>query len=216
MGNLINSIQHFFIATVTTVATVIMVALPFHKPPIHPTPSLKQEVQVKKEMTPSPTSQATQSASPSTMPIAIPSPTSALINCVGPDGKVIKLTQKACDAFNAAWNNPTSQSPSSSSTNNKGSSRNTYYYPNIYYPITNNSNSTSNNGSSTYQQAPTSTPQPVDNSQNLQICLSNAQNNYNNQMGQLNARGMASSGQADQVKSDYAAQQQACHQQYGN
>lgn len=215
MGNLISGIQHFFIATFAAVATVIMVSLPFHKPPIHPTPSLKQEVQVKKKITPSPTSQATQSASPSTIPIAIPSPTSVLINCVGPDGKVIRLTQKACDAFNAAWSNPQPQSGSSSNINSAYSHPNTYYYTNTYNPTTNNSNSTSNNGSSTTQQ-PTNTLPPVDHSQDLQICLSNAQNNYNNQMDQLNARGMASSGQADQVKSDYAAQQQTCHQQYGN
>ncbi len=35
-------------------------------------------------------------------------------------------------------------------------------------------------------------------------------------MDALNARGVLSSGQADQVNSDYAAQQQSCHQQYGN
>lgn len=68
----------------------------------------------------------------------------------------------------------------------------------------------------TSQQAPVNTPIPVDHSLELQTCLFNAETNYNNQMGQLNARGMSSSGQADQVKSDYAAQQQSCHQQYGN
>ena len=228
MENLINGIQHFFVATFTTVVTVVMVALPFNKSPIQPPPPPKLEVQVKKEATPSinpsPTNQGTQRLpQPSTTPVAIPSPVVTLIDCIGPDGKSSRLTEKQCDDFNTAWNKSpvkgqnTTINPQPKNTNGYGNtSGNTNYnnssnYPSYYifptYPPINSGNS---------QQAPTNTPDPVDNSLNLKICLSNAQNSYNSQMNDLNQRGMLYSGQADQVKSDYAAQQQSCHQQYGN
>lgn len=53
MGNILISIQHFFVVVFTAVITTVTIALPFHKPLVHPTPTPKQEVQVKKESTPS-------------------------------------------------------------------------------------------------------------------------------------------------------------------
>ncbi len=108
MGNLISGIQHFFIATFATVATVVMVSLPFHKPPTHPTPSLKQEVQVKVE-TPSPSPISTPIPTP--MPQVkvnqiAPTPYDPIVDCIGPDGKHSQKTQKECDDFNAAWVKP--------------------------------------------------------------------------------------------------------------
>jgi len=221
MGNLISGIQHFFVTTFTTIATVVIVALPFHKPPIHPTPSPKQEVQIKKETTPSITPSPTQPASkPTTAPMTVSSRTSALIDCIGPDGKTIKLTQKKCDDFNTAWNKPpTSQGQNTTTNNTNGhvnTSGNTNYnngsnYPNYVFPTY----PPTNTGGSQQNTSQTNIA-PVDHSLELQTCLSNAQNNYNSQMDDLNRRGMTSSGQADQVKSQYAVQQQSCHQQYGN
>lgn len=226
MENLIGGIQHFFVVTFTAVATAIIVALPFHKPPIHPTPSPKQEVQAKKEVMPSiipsPTSQETQPVSkPSTIPIVIPPTTSVLVDCTGPDGKTIKLTQKQCDDFNTAWNKPPTNQNQNVNTNSRANNTNGYgntsgnssynsNYPNYVFPTY----PPINTGGS--QQIPANTPVPVDHSLDLQICLNNAQNSYNSQMDDLNRRGMISSGQADQVKSQYASQQQSCRQQYGN
>ena len=69
-------------------------------------------------------------------------------------------------------------------------------------------------------QAPTPTPTPYSQSpealkQHLDQCLLNAKINYDSQMGALNARGIAQSGQADQLISAYAATQQSCHNQFG-
>lgn len=234
MDHLISGIQHFFAVTFLAVITTVTVALPFNKPATYPTPSPKQEVQVEKESTPSaspseqPAKQSVTQPSNTLGTSMTPSPSiSNLIDCSGPDGKIIRLTQKQCDDFNSAWNRPritpssNSQAASSPSNNsaspNTGSTLGTYNYPNTYYPSTNQINS-SNNSSSNPQPSstPINTPLPVDNSIYLQGCLSNAQSNYDSQMDDLNRRGMSSSGQADQVKSSYTAQQQSCHQQWGS
>ncbi len=66
--------------------------------------------------TPSPTTSPTASPSASPSPTIKSTPkisTAPLIKCVGPDGKTIKMTQKACNDFNKAWNKA-STSPSTS------------------------------------------------------------------------------------------------------
>lgn len=112
MEPLISGIQHFFIVMVTTIATAVVLTQPLYKAPTVPTPSPKQEIQAKKEVPstiPSPTSKDTQSISQTSSAfIATPSSTSVLIDCTGPDGKNLRLTQEACDDFNKAWNNPKS------------------------------------------------------------------------------------------------------------
>jgi hypothetical protein len=55
-----------------------------------------------KSQTPTPTEQASPSAT------IVPSPTSRpieplTIDCVGPDGKHLRVTQKVCNEFNKAW-----------------------------------------------------------------------------------------------------------------
>ncbi len=229
MGNLISGIQHFFITTFATIATVVVVALPFHKPPVHPTPSPKQEVQVKKETTPSinpsPTNHETQSVSQSSNTSAvIPSPAAVLVDCTGPDEKIIKLTQKQCDDFNTAWNKPPTVQSQNTTTNsqvkntngyvntssNTNSANGSYYYPNYIFPTY----PPINTGGS--QPIPVNTPVPVDHSLDLQICLSNEESNWQSIMEQLNRRGVWYSGEADQARNDHAARVQSCHQQYGN
>jgi hypothetical protein len=65
--------------------------------------------------TATPTIEASPSATPTASPSATPKSTktaapksstqsSASVDCIGPDGKAIKLTQKACDDFRKAWN----------------------------------------------------------------------------------------------------------------
>ncbi len=74
--------------------------------------------------TPTPTIVASPSATmtPTTyIPVGPP-----LIDCVGPDGKHLHITQKACDNFNNAWKPtatpvPQQSSSSSNSSNNSGS-----------------------------------------------------------------------------------------------
>lgn len=69
------------------------------------------------QSTQSPQATAVQTSTPTEAPTASPSATpkptksagpksttQALVDCTGPDGKVIKLTQKACTDFNSAWN----------------------------------------------------------------------------------------------------------------
>ncbi len=235
MEHLISGIQHFFAATFLAVITTAMVALPFNKPAAYPTPSPKQEVQVEKASTPSasPSEQPTQqSVSQPSNTLDKPTTTSPsisnLIDCSGPDGKIIRLTQKQCDDFNSAWNKPritpgsNSQAASAPTNNsaspNTGSTLGTYIYPNTYYPTINRAIPSTNNNSSNIQPSsvPVSTPQPVDHSLDLQICLNNEDRSWEIQMDDLNRRGVWSSGQADQARSDHAARLQSCHQQWGS
>ena len=231
MENLISSIQHFFIVAFAAVTATTMVALPFHKPPTYPTPSPKQEVRVKGEATssanPSPGNQQSQPKSQTSNTFVTPAPaTSTLINCTGPDGKTIRLTQKQCDDFNSSWNKPRINSgnnpqipPSTNNptTSNSNSPAGTYYYPNTYYPSSNNSNPPTNNGLSNTQPSPAPvSQQPVDNSLDLRICLNNEERSWEIQMDDLNRRGVWYSGQADQARSNHEARLQSCYQQYGN
>jgi len=67
--------------------------------------------------TPSPTS--TQTATTTPVPIS----TISLVNCVGPDGKTVRLTQKACDDFKKSWATPTpaaTSKPTQTSTQSSG------------------------------------------------------------------------------------------------
>ncbi len=111
-------------------------------------------------------------------------------------------------------NNTTTQQNTSPTSNinypsNGGNSAGYIYNPPApYYPPSVNY--------STPQQAPISTPIPVDHSLDLQVCLNNEEINWQNIMGQLNARGVWSSGEADQARSDHAARVQSCYQQYGS
>jgi len=71
---------------------------------------------------------------PSLVPTSIPYQNQTpLIDCIGPDGKHLQITQEQCDSFNAAWGKGTTQT-----------------YP-TYVPQNTQSNSGSNNNTSIYQ-----------------------------------------------------------------
>ncbi len=258
MENLISSIQHFFITTFAAVTTTIMVALPFHKPPIYPTSSPKQEIQVKKEATISakvlgvsqntPTNQQTESKPTDTVPpkpSQLPAVThdgsrtgqiidyaelctgktikvyeNEVITKVATDGKTYSRTKGDWDCLNR---NTTTQphSGSTNSTNNPSnggnSTGNNYVYsPGYTYNYPTPNPPSINNGTTRQSPAPVNTPQPVDHSLDLQICLNNEERSWEIQMDDLNRRGVWSSGQAEQARSDHAARVQSCHLRWGN
>lgn len=93
--------------------------------------SLVEGVRVQKNakltISPTPTTSPTATPIPVKRIVPIPSPTQALIDCVGPDGKHLQLSQQDCDNFNSAWKStptPTQQSntQSSDSSNNNAQS----------------------------------------------------------------------------------------------
>jgi len=74
-------------------------------------------------------------ASDSATPVATPSPTPSpsktasssvasvpMVDCVGPDGKHVQMTQTDCTSFNKAWAKPTPTPSISSSSSSSGSS----------------------------------------------------------------------------------------------
>lgn len=81
-----------------------------------PQPKLIQKAYAPTYKTPPAIATPTQTPSPE----VIQNPNTQLTNCVGPDGKMLWLTQKDCDAFNDSWKNiptPTSSATSSAVTN---------------------------------------------------------------------------------------------------
>jgi hypothetical protein len=68
---------------------------------------------VKVSSSPSATTSATPAATKKSTPKASAQP---LVDCTGPDGKTIKLTQKACDDFNKSWNKATAAPSSATQT----------------------------------------------------------------------------------------------------
>jgi hypothetical protein len=87
---------------------------PKNNEPVMDSPS--PEASVEESASPS----ASVSATPSVKPTTKPNSTAAvgLVDCVGPDGKHIKLSQKDCDNFRKAWATPTPAAQSSSNNSN--------------------------------------------------------------------------------------------------
>jgi hypothetical protein len=85
--------------------------------------------QVKITISPTPTMSPKVSLIPNERVVISPSSTQALIDCVGPDGKHLQLSQQDCDNFNNAWKStPTStpqQAPSNDATQESVSSNTT-------------------------------------------------------------------------------------------
>lgn len=138
MNNIFSGIQHFFIALVTTVTTAVMVALPFHRPPIHPTPPPQQNIQVKEEVTPLPSPSVTKQIEQSTRNSQAVKSTithdgtrtgniikyhewctgkdisvyeNELLEKKGADGKTYNMTQGDWDCFNRANSQPQQNQP---------------------------------------------------------------------------------------------------------
>jgi len=163
-----------------------------------------------------------------------------LIAKVAADGKTYARTKGDWDCLDR---NTTTQQKSGSSnspnspSNGANSTGNNYVYNQPYtynYPTPSPS---SVNIRNTQQQTPVNIPQPVDHSQDLQLCLDIAQNNYQHQynalIADLNRRGAAvyqnnpdgtpnianqgAGGQeVDSLNRSYALQQQSCHLRWGN
>lgn len=71
------------------------------------------------EVTPSPINSPSPTPTPSPSASVTPTATTTsvrYVDCVGPDGKHVSLTQKDCDAFTKAWVKPTPTPQTSSST----------------------------------------------------------------------------------------------------
>jgi len=158
-----------------TTAIVVTITVPFHvsKPAITPIPT--PIIHLSSSITAAPFQSPQSSSSSNLQPTVVEQPQpqittiTALVDCTGPDKKVIKLTQKVCDDFNAAWGNIPKPSPSPSS--------NDYNYQSIhnYVQSVQNQNSTNSNNSHSVNQGaqglsptvlppashPTPTPTPV-------------------------------------------------------
>lgn len=87
--------------------------------------------QAKITVSPSPSPAVSPSPSPTPSPIPTKTPvaspkasTAPLVDCVGPDGKHVSLTQKACDDFKKSWATPT-PSPTPTQTSSQSSGCNT-------------------------------------------------------------------------------------------
>lgn len=75
-------------------------------------PEFKTSPSVNISLTPTPKPTATPPLTPTLLPTktSTPSPQSSslpLVDCTGPDGKLVKLTQKACNDFFKSWATPT-------------------------------------------------------------------------------------------------------------
>jgi hypothetical protein len=76
--------------------------------------------------TPTPTEAATPAITPTSTPYV--APVQVLIDCIGPDGKLLRITKKACDDFNSAWKPtvtpiPQNQNTSSNTSGSNGGSK---------------------------------------------------------------------------------------------
>lgn len=79
---------------------------------ISPTPSLTISLTPSSEPTPTPTKTPTPSPKASVVP---------LVDCIGPDGRHVSLTQKACDDFKKSWATPTlTTTPTQTSSQSSG------------------------------------------------------------------------------------------------
>lgn len=151
-----------------------------------------------------------------TNPSLTPTPTILPTPSVQPTTNLLKglITPTPQPKYNSP--RPSSGSSTGSNTTNN----NTFIIVNYPSPIANPTAPPTIKPTSTPVPVRTPTPAPIptsppDLSFQLAQCLNSAKQTYDSKMADLAARGLFSSGMADQVRSEYAAQQQVCHQQYG-